>query len=247
MDRLIYTAMAGAKMLTQRHETVAHNLANVNTNGFRAELTAFRAAPVYGPGSATRVAGVETTTGANFQQGPLTQTGNPMDVAVNGRGFFVVQTADGSEAYTRDGALTMSAEGGLTTRSGQPVLGEGGPIVIPANHDLAFGRDGSIGAIPRGQGPGATLPIGRFKLVNPDEADLARGADGLFRMKDGSDAPDDPTVVVAPNSLEGSNVNAVESLVSLIAISRQFETQMKLLSNADQNARQANQILSMSS
>lgn len=245
MDRLIYTAMTGAKMLTQRHETVAHNLANVSTNGFRAELTAFRAVPVVGPGTDTRVASVETTTGADFTPGPITQTGNALDAAINGRGFFVVQTPDGEEAYTRDGAFKVSEDGTLQTRTGLPVMGDGGPLQIPAGTQPSIGRDGTVSAIPEGQGRQNAVQVGRLKLVNPEESGLVRGADGLFRSGNGEPAAADPAVVVAPSALEGSNVNAVESLIGMISIARQFEMQMKLLSNADQNSRTANQILSV--
>ena len=247
MDRLIYTAMTGAKMLTQRHETVSHNLANVSTNGFRAELTAFRAVPVSGPGADTRVASVETTTGADFSQGPITQTGNPLDAAINGRGFFAVQTADGEEAYTRDGAFKVGDDGTLQTRNGLAVVGEGGPLQIPPGQTVLIGRDGTVSAAPDGQGRQNVTQIGRLKLVNPDEADVVRASDGLFRTRSGDQAVADPTVQVAANSLEGSNVNAVEALIGMIAVARQFEMQMKLLSSADQNSRTANQLLSVGS
>lgn len=245
MDRLIYTAMSGAKMLTQRHETIAHNLANVSTNGFRSELTAFRAVPVVGAGSDTRVASVETTIGADFSPGPITQTGNPLDAAINGRGFFVVQTEQGEEAYTRDGGFKVSEDGTLQSRGGLAVLGDGGPLQIPANAKVLIGRDGTISAVPDGPGRQNVTQIGRLKLVNPEEDSLVRGTDGLFRTKAGEPAAADPAVLVAAGSIEGSNVNAVEALIGMISIARQFETQMKLLSSADQNSRSANQLLSM--
>jgi flagellar basal-body rod protein FlgF len=245
LDRLIYTAMTGAKMLTQRQETISHNLANVSTPGFRAELTAFRAVPVVGPGSPSRVASVETTTGADFATGPMTHTGNPLDVAVNGRGFFVVQGPDGADAYTRDGGFMVNAEGNLVTRTGLAVQGEGGPIAIPQGAEVTIARDGTLTALQRGQGNAVPIQLGRLRLVNPDDADLERGGDGLFRMKAGGDAPADPNVVLAPNTIEGSNVNAVEALVGMIAVARQFETQMRLVQNAEQNARSANQLLSL--
>ena len=246
MDRFIYTAMAGAKMLTQRHETVAHNLANASTNGFRAEITAFRAVPVVGPGSDTRVASVETTTGADFSPGSISQTGNPLDVAINGSGFFAVQSRDGTEAYTRDGAFTLSEDGTLQTRSGLVVVGDSGPLLIPPNHRVLFARDGTLSASPEGAGGQSLLQVGRLKLVNPDPNGLRRGSDGLFRQGNGEAAAADPAVNVAAGALESSNVNVVESMISMISIARQFETQMKLLSTAEQNARAANQLFSIS-
>jgi flagellar basal-body rod protein FlgF len=245
MDRLIYTAAASAKMLTQRQETIAHNLANISTNGFRAELTAFRAVDVVGTGSDTRVASVETTVGADFTPGQMMNTGNPLDVAINGRGFFVVQAPDGSEAFTRDGGFSISPDGTLQTRQGLSVLGDGGPLQIPPNYNVLFGRDGTISAVPLTDAKNAVITIGRLKLVNPDEAQVERGADGLFRMKGGQTAESDPAMTIAQGTIEGSNVNAVDMLVSMIAAGRQFDQQMKLLRDADTNAQRANQLLSL--
>ncbi len=244
MDRLIYTAMTGARMLAQRQDTVAHNLANATTNGYRAETTAFRAVPVYGPGEASRVAAVETTTGADFRHGTLHNTGNPLDVAINGKGFFAVQTADGNESYTRDGQFQLSAEGNLQTRTGLTVLGEGGPITIPPDNEIVVGRDGTISAVPSGAGRQNAQVVGRLKTVNPEERDLVRGGDGLFRLRNGEQADPDPAVVVAHGAIESSNVNVVEALVEMIAVARHFETQMRLLQNAETNARTASQVLS---
>jgi flagellar basal-body rod protein FlgF len=246
MDRLIYTAMTGANMLTQRQDTIAHNLANVGTTGFRAELAAFRDVPVIGPGAPTRVSSVETTTGSDFTPGGLEKTGNPLNAAVDGRGFFAVQGPDGSEAYTRDGSFMIGSDGTLQTTSGFPVLGDGGTINVPPNTLLAIGRDGTVTGIPAGGG-NQTVALARLKLVSPDPAELARSADGLFRTKSGDPAAADATVVLAPESLERSNVNPVDALVSMIAVARQFETNMKLFDEADQNATKATQLLSITS
>lgn len=243
MDRMIYLAMTGAKMLSQRQETVAHNLANVSTNGYRAETTAFRAVPLVGAGSPSRVASVETTTGADFSVGPITRTGNPLDTAINGRGFFVVQSPDGSEAYTRDGSFELSPDGALVTKSGLTVLGSGGPITLPPGNEIMVGRDGTISAVPKGQSRANAIQVGRMRIVNPDEAELERGGDSFFRMKTGEPAADDINPNISVGAVEGSNVNAVEAMVSMIAIARQFETQMRLLQNAESNAREASQLL----
>lgn len=247
MDKLIYTAMSGAKMLTQRQETIAHNLANVSTNGFRAKLTAFRAVPLAGPGMPSRVASVETSVGADFTPGQLRFTGNPLDMAIQGPGFFAVQTPDGREGYTRDGAFMLSPEGTLQDRSGRPVMGEGGPITIPAGSNIMVGRDGTLTAVSTTDNRASAVTLGKLKVVNPEEGALERGGDGLFRMRDGTEADPDAAVLVAGQTLEGSNVSAVEALVGMIAVGRQFEQQMKLLQSAEQNAQRANQLLSVSS
>src|SRR5215471_6735456 len=133
MDRMIYLSMAGAKATMQRQDALAHNLANASTNGFRAELTAFRAVPVRGDGASTRVYALESTPGYSDAQGPLQQTGRNLDVAMTGNSWLAVQGLDGTEAYTRAGSLEVNNEGVLVTQAGLQVNGDGGPISVPAN------------------------------------------------------------------------------------------------------------------
>ncbi|HWI14195.1 MAG TPA: flagellar hook-basal body complex protein, partial [Burkholderiales bacterium] len=128
MDRLIYVAATGATQTLAQQATVAHNLANVGTTGFRAEYNMFRAVPVVGQGAPTRAFAIDTTVGANFAAGAIQQTGRDLDVAVQGSGWIAVQGADGREAYTRNGNLQLSPNGVLQTREGRPVMGEGGPL-----------------------------------------------------------------------------------------------------------------------
>ncbi|MFC3109606.1 flagellar basal-body rod protein FlgF [Undibacterium arcticum] len=246
MDRLIYTAMTGAKHILEQQATVSHNLANATTAGFRAQLDSFRAVPVIGEGLPTRAFVVDSTVGSDFTPGPLQQTGRDLDVAVQGAGWIAVQAADGSEAYTRHGSLKLSENGILQTQAGLSVQGDGGPISVPPDVTLAIGRDGTVSAIPTGGKSNAVNVLGRIKLVNPEEASLERGDDGLFRVKGGGEADADAAVSVVGGALEGSNVNVVDAMVSMINLGRQFEMQMNLLKNAESNASKASQILSMS-
>ena len=133
MDRMIYLSMSGAKATMQRQDTLAHNLANVSTVGFRAELQAFRAVPVQGSGASTRVYALESTPGHNNAPGVITSTGRNLDVAAMGNSWFTVQSLQGTEAYTRAGSFDLSADGTLMTRDGLMVLGDGGPIQVPPN------------------------------------------------------------------------------------------------------------------
>ena len=243
MDRSIYTAMAGAKALMQRQETLSNNLANAGTNGFRADLSAFRAVPVRADGTATtRVSAIEASSGFDPSSGPLQQTGRNLDVAIAGEGWFAVQAPDGSEGYTRQGMLTLSAEGMLMTAGGMEVLGDGGPVSIPPGMSVSIGDDGTVSAHAPGQPP---MAVGRLKLVNPPVETLKKGPDGLMRVADGGSAEDDPKVRVAAGFLEGSNVNTVEAMVGMIAVSRQFEIQMKLLQTMESNDQRATQLLSI--
>lgn len=245
MDRLIYTAGTGARQLLQRQDVVAHNLAHASTPGFRAESHAFQAVPVEGPGLPTRAFALEGTTGADLTPGPVERTGRSLDVAVQGPGWIAVQAADGSEAYTRNGSLEVGPSGNLETRGGLAVLGGGGPIAIPPEHTVTIASDGTVSAVPHQQPLSSVAQLGRIKLVNPPADGLVRGADGLFRTREGGAAVADPGVVLAGGALEGSNVNAAEAMVSMIALARQFEMQMKLLSQADDNARRAAALLNI--
>jgi flagellar basal-body rod protein FlgF len=238
---MIYLSMSGAKATMQRQDTLANNLANVSTTGFRAELQAFRAVPVEGSGASTRVYALETTPAYDASPGPITSTGRNLDVAMKGNAWLAVQGLDGTEAYTRGGALDVSADGTLTTRSGLPVLGDGGPIQTPANSEISIGADGTVSARAAN---GRSSVVGRLKLVTP-EAPLNRGEDGLFRAEDG-ELPADATARVQEGALEGSNVSAVETMVSMISAARQFEAQMKMLQTAEGDEKAAAQLLSMS-
>lgn len=239
MDRMIFLSMSGAKATMQRQDTLANNLANVSTPGFRAELQAFRAVPVQGSGASTRVYALETTTGYDASAGAITATGRNLDVAVRGNSWLSVQALDGTEAYTRGGSLEVSNDGTLTTRSGLPVLGDGGPLQVPPNAAVSIGADGTVSA--KGT-DGKNTAIGKLKLVTP-EAPLQRGADGLFRAADGNLNADD-TARVQDGALEGSNVSAVESMVAMISAARQFEAQMKMIQTAEADEKAASQLLS---
>jgi flagellar basal-body rod protein FlgF len=238
MDRMIYLSMSGAKATMQRQDTLANNLANVSTPGFRAELQAFRAVPVEGSGASTRVFSLETTTGYDATPGAITATGRNLDVAAQGNAWLTVQALDGTEAYTRGGSHEVSSDGTLTTRSGLPVMGDGGPLQIPPNSAVSIGADGTVSA--KGT-DGKNNAVGKLKLVTPETA-LKRGEDGLFRGADG-DLPADDKARVQDGALEGSNVSAVESMVAMISAARQFEAQMKMIQTAEANEKSASQLL----
>jgi flagellar basal-body rod protein FlgF len=243
MDRMIYLSMAGAKASMQRQDVLANNLANVSTNGFRAELQAFRAVPVRGDGASTRAYSLETTIGYKPDAGVVQATGRNLDVAMSGDAWLSVQGLDGTEAYTRAGSMDVNADGQLVLRNGLPVLGDGGAINVPQNSMVEIGSDGTVTA--KTADDKQPINIGRLKLVTP-EAPLQRGTDGLFRAADGQDLPADPNARLQDGALEGSNVSAVETMVSMIAAGRQFEQQMKLLQIAQTQGQQSAKLLGTS-
>ena len=245
MDRLIYTAMSGAKHAFLQQAGVAQNLANVSTTGYRAMEHKFRAVPVQGEGVPTRAFVVDASVANVFDAGVMTPTGRPLDVAVQGAGWIAVETPDGSEAYTRAGNLQINATGQLQTAAGLNVQGDGGPIAIPPDNRISIAPDGTISVVPLSGSPNNVNAVGRIKLVNPPENELVRGGDGLFRLQSGQPAPLDETVRLASEMLEGSNVNPVDAMVNMISLARQFEMQIKMLTTAEANANKASQILSM--
>ena len=245
MDRLIYTAMTGAKHAFLQQAGVANNLANAATTGYRAMEHKFRAVPIQGAGAPTRAFVVDASVANDFDQGPMVATGRPLDVAVQGAGWLSVETPDGKEAYTRAGNLQINVNGQLQTASGLNVLGDGGPIAIPPDNSITISPDGTVSTVPLFGTPNNVSAVGRIKLVNPPESDLVRGDDGLFRTRTGEPATLDENVKLASETLEGSNVNPVDSMVNMISLARQFEMQIKMLQTADADAAKATQILSM--
>ena len=239
MDRLVYVAMSGAKQLMEAQTLVAHNLANANTHGFRADLARFQASPVEGAGYPSRINAVATGAGFDHSPATLIATGRVFDLAVDGTGWIAVQAADGTEAYSRAGAMNINGLGLLETRRGELVLGDNGPIAIPPHTELVVGGDGTVSIVPQGQGPQTLAQVGRIKLVNPDPALLEKRPDGLVRLADGGIADPDASVKLVSGFLESSNVNLAEAMVSMIELARQFEVEVRMMRLADENATRA--------
>ena len=245
MDRMLYIAMSGAKQMLQAQAANSNNLANANTTGFRADLAAFKSLPVYGPGYDSRVYTQANSVGVDLSAGSMSTTGRELDVAINGEGWLAVQGADGKEAYTRAGELRISGGGVLETYGGHAVLGDGGPITLPPFEKVEIGADGTISIRPIGQPPTTLAVVGRIKLVNPPRDQLGKGEDGLLRLKDGSAASADASMRLTSGALEGSNVQSVESMASMIALARQYEMQVKIMKSAEENDADSAKLMAM--
>ncbi|MEO8308303.1 MAG: flagellar basal-body rod protein FlgF [Pseudomonadota bacterium] len=244
MDRMLYVAMSGAQETLRAQTANNHNLANANTTGFRAEMAAFQARAVTGAGYNSRTYATNSTVGFNDSVGAINQTGRDLDVAVQGSGYIAVQGRDGSEAYTRAGDLRVDPDGQLKTGTGLTVMGEGGPISVPPHASVLVGVDGTISIVPLGQGPETRADVGRIKLVNPASQDMARSTDGLFRLKDGSDAPADANTRLTSGMLEGSNVNVADAMVNMIELARRFDLQVKAMRTAEDDGAASAKLLS---
>ncbi len=246
MDRMLYVGMSGARQRMLALRSINNNLANATTTGFREDLNQFRSMPVYGPGHPTRAYAMDERPGINFAQGPLQHTGRDLDLAIDGEGWFAVQAPDGSEAYTRNGNLNIGPGGLLITGAGHLLMGDNGPIALPPAESITIGRDGTISIRPTGQTAEALVEVGRIKLVNPPREDLEKGDDGLIRTKNGAFATPDINVRLQQGALEGSNVNAVQSMVEMINLQRQYEMQVKMMKTANDNAEAAESLLRIS-
>jgi len=245
MDRVVFVAASGAKQLLRAQSINGNNLANANTVGFQADLANFRTRMAQGAGFETRAFAVAESVGVSNAKGSIQATGRMLDIAVNGDGWIAVQAPDGSEAYTRAGNLRVNINGQLTTAAGHPVLGSGGPVVIPEYETLEIGSDGTISVRPIGQTSSTLAEVSRIKMVSPPHQDLIKGEDGLLRMRDGSTAPDSSDVTLTSGALEFSNVSGVEAMVDMISIARQYEMTVKIMSTAKEMDEKATQLMSL--
>lgn len=244
MDKLLYIAASGANQDLLATSVRANNLANAQTNGFKAQLEQARAMPAYGEGLPSRVFSMTESPSNNYEGGPMITTDRPLDIAIQGDGWFTVQTPEGGEALTRNGNFNMTAEGALQDSKGNLVLGANGPVFLPIPiENVTIGTDGTISTQLQGAPENAVEEVGRLKLVNPELDQIKRREDGLFELKDGTFAQQDLNINVRSGMLEGSNVNAIEEMVHMISLQRHYEMQVKLMNKADQLSMRGNMLL----
>ncbi len=246
MDRALFLAMSGAKQNMQAMQLRANNLANVSTTGFRSDLAQARSMQAYGEGLPTRVFSMTERPGHSFAQGSVITTGRDLDVTIQGDGWLSVLDPQGNEGLTRNGNLRIDKNGLLTNSQGHLVLGEGGaPITLPIPlSKVEVGKDGTISVVPQGAPADAIEAVDRIKLVKADNRALYKDTIGLFRAQDPNatyDAAAD--VQLLTGALEGSNVNAVGEMTSLIDLQRQFEMQVKMMSTAEEMDKASDSLL----
>lgn len=250
MDRIIYTAVSGAKQALDNQAVISNNLANAATTGFRAEMMSLRAVDIRGESQLnTRTPVAVQSYGTDFTSGPIQSTGRELDIAIDGNGWLAVLDSNGGEAYTRRGDMQLDPDGFITV-GGLLVMGDGGPIQIPPGSDLFVGADGTLSGIGEGEDAQSITQLGQLKLVQPLDQELIRGADGLFRTApdafgDSAPLPPDENISLVSGALEGSNVNAVSSMVEMIANARYYEMQMQTIKSVDDNEQLANGLLSV--
>lgn len=245
MDKALYVAATGARSTLQAQGTVSHNLANADTVGFRAALANTQSFRVPGEGHGSRIAALHVDQGFDSSTGAQRVTGNPLDVSLHPDRWLAVQSADGGEAYTRAGNLSLTPNGQLLSGTGQPLIDQRGmPMAVPPHQSMQIGQDGTVSIVPLGEGPETLAIIGRIRVVDAPPDQLARGLDGLMRSTDPQQPPAQAAGdVMSTGSLEGSNVDAAGALVQMIQLQRQFEMQVKLIQRGDDNAQAANSVM----
>lgn len=245
MDRALYVGMTGAMQTLRAQTANNNNLANANTVGFRAELVSAQPVPVSGTGFNSRVNVRMVDNGWDSSTGEIQNTGNTLDVVMGKDDWLAVQAPDGSEAYTRAGNLYVDSTGALLTGSGLPVLGDSGPITIPAHSKIDIGGDGTISIVAAGSAPSALATVGRLKVVTATPQQLQRRIDGLMAPISGNPLDAATGQVLQSGELESSNVNLASSMVTMIQLARQFELQTKLMHAADQNAQASSSLINL--
>jgi flagellar basal-body rod protein FlgF len=233
MDRLIYTTLSGLRSQMAAQATIANNIANASTIGYRADRVSFDRLVLDGAGGfQSRQLAAEEVNDIDRGAGTVIQTGRALDVAVNGDSWLTVQAADGSEAYSRRGDLTVAPSGVLETGDGFPVMGSGGPITVPPYQSIAIGADGSISIVPPGGDPSQPQVIDKLKLVSGQGTATVKGLDNLMHVKGGGVLPEDLDARVTAGALEQSNVNLTQAMVDMIENQRSYEVQANLLKEA---------------
>jgi len=218
-----YTALSGLRARIEQLDRLASDIANAGTAGYKAERTTSVAAerPTFAAALQTAIDVAPGPGRADLRPGPLQPTGRDLDFAIDGRGFFVIETPAGLR-YTRNGQFTRRADGTLTTLDDLPVLGENGPLRLGPGA-VTLDADGTLRA--------GGLAAGRLRVVDfADDAVLGRESGGRFRAPDGVQPEERPSAVIRARALEGSNVSLVERMAQLTEVARGFEALQRCIS-----------------
>ncbi|MDB4580987.1 flagellar hook-basal body complex protein [Porticoccaceae bacterium] len=236
MDKLAYTALSAMQSQSVVRAAITNELANVSTIGFKKSFQiASSAVKIDGPGHESRFQpGLQISDLVNLTPGTPISTGRALDISMNDHTVLGIQTATGDIAYTRRGDLKVGPTGVLENAEGELVMGEGGPISVPAGNLITISPDGTVFAQIPTDPEAEAISLGQLMLRDASQTELVRRTDGLFEPRDaalrGQDFPNGPLArSVLPGMLEGSNVNPVATMVKMLDFSRQFEMQLKLV------------------
>ncbi|MDN3609441.1 flagellar basal body rod protein FlgF [Vibrio ostreicida] len=240
MDSLLFTATSGASRVMKAQHVRSNNLSNADTAGFRADMERVSSIKMEGSGFDGRTLVATNSASTRFDEGDIVKTGRALDVAVMGEGYLTVQTADGQEAYTRAGNIKVDSFGALSI-NGFAVIGDGGPLTLPDYQSVDISERGLISVVP--PGGGAEIEVGTLKRVNPQTNQLQKESDSLLHSIDGNPFAEDETVQLAPEHIEGSNVSAIDELLNVMSLTRNFEMQVRMMKTAETLAQAGNKLM----
>ena len=245
MDPTLEQVSSSLAALTRQYETVTANLANANTTAYKRQMTAFSqelsrqmGQPAQGTEAALSENQVVSTNIVDFTQGALNRTENPLDVAISGNGFFVIQTPQG-DRYSRGGSLQLNERGQLVDSMGRMVAGQSGPIIVPPTAGPSSVRIGEDGTVSAG---GATL--GKLRIVQAPKDRLEPVGNGCYRLMEGAAAAPAKDFKLHQGFRESSNVNVMEELVSMITVTRLYEAGLKTIHSQDERMKSLLQVAS---
>lgn len=240
MDSLLFTATSGASRVMKAQHVRSNNLSNADTAGFRADMERVQSIQMQGTGFDGRTMVVTNSASTRFDSGDIIKTGRPLDVAIMGDGFLAVETPLGGEAYTRAGNISVDTFGAMSI-NGFPVLSQNGPMLLPDYQKIEISERGRVSVVP--PGGGAEVQVGTLKLVNPPAGQLQKENDSLFHSVEGDPFPVDETVQLAPEHIEGSNVSAIDELLGVMSLTRNFEMQVRMMKTAETLAQAGNKLM----
>lgn len=231
MENLSYIGLSQQLAVQQQMNMTANNIANMSTPGYKSQNALFSQ---YLTGAINKGGVSEVENSGSYRDmnaGAIMQTHNPLDFAISGDGYFVVQTPQGPK-YTRDGSFSMNKDRELVDKAGNKVMGDGGAITIPAEAtDIKISADGTIST--------KEGTLGRFKIVDVDNPQqMSRGGDNLFALKDGNKEKAMENIHVVQGALEGSNVNPVLEMNKMIELLRMFQATQKIVQGDHERIRQ---------
>jgi len=245
VDRFIYTALTGMNAAMDRQRAVANNLANASTPGFRREVFAITSATLKDGSIEARSMARGAVRGADLSAGKVNPTGQPLDIAVSGKALIAYQAPGGGEFYSRRGDLRVAPTGLLENGEGLPVMGNGGPINVPAGFRIAIAEDGTVLASDPAEPDAEPQALDRIKLATPEGSPLAKGIDSFLKVPGGGVLPPDPTARVTTGALEGSNVETAATLVEMIDAQRAFEQRARVIRTAGEIDEAGSRLMSL--
>lgn len=237
MENTTYIALSRQGVLARELSSVAHNLANMNTTGFKSERMMFvdhlsrsRSDNFIADQRLAFVRDVASY--SDFSEGAIKQTSNPLDLAIHGEGYFVVQAPDGSEQFTRNGSFRMDSAGQLVTQNGAPVMTDANTPIFFTSTDTTINIAGD-GTVSSENGP-----IGKLRIVTFDDPyRLQRKASGMYTTD--QQPVDTPNPDLVQGGLESSNVSGILEMTRMIEVSRTYSSAQKIIDKEDERIRQA--------